>query len=276
MKITGKTRITGIFGWPVRHTLSPAMQNAAFEELDFDAVYIPFEIAPARLKEAVSALRNLEIIGVNVTIPHKEKVIPFLDKVDPLAKRIGSVNTIKNNNGKLSGYNTDGLGFLKDVRSKGFNPKGKTAILVGAGGAGKAVAETLSWAGAKKIFVTDKFEAQAKKLAGKVKKASFVPFKKWKNEAKYSDILINATPVGMKKDDPTMIEPVFLKKGLFVYDLVYNRKTRLIQDAKKKGLKAFNGLGMLLNQGTAAFEIWTGRKAPVKIMEKALRAAIGS
>jgi len=274
MKINGKTKLYGIIGWPVEHTFSPSMHNAAFAALRINAAYVPFAVKPARLKDAVLSLKALNISGANVTVPHKQEVIKFLDKIDPLAKSVGSVNTIKNQNGILAGYNTDGIGFIKDIRRLGFNPRGKTALVVGSGGAGRAVVEALSWAGAKKIFVTDKFEPLSKALAAKAKNAVFVPFKTWADKVEISDILVNATPVGMRKNDPPILGTTFPKKGLFVYDLVYNRKTKLVRDAKKAGLKAYSGIGMLLNQGTAAFEIWTSIKAPVKIMERALKNSV--
>ncbi len=270
MKITGQTKIFGIFGYPIKHTLSPSMHNAAFKSSNLNCVYIPFEVAPKDLKNAVLSLKWLKISGINVTVPHKERIIEYLDKMDPLAKKIGSVNTVKNVNGKLIGYNTDGKGFLKDLISCGFNPKRKTALIIGAGGAGKAVASALSLAGAKKIYLSDKRETLAKTLAKKTKKAVYVPFKIWKTRIQNADILINATPIGMHRKDPGIIDTKFLKKDLFVYDLVYNRETKLLKDSKRLKLKAFSGLGMLLSQGAISFEIWTGQKAPVNVMKKTL------
>ncbi len=269
-------KVYGIFGYPLGHTLSPFMQNAAFKALGINAVYIPFEVRPEKLRNAVEFLKRFGFSGVNITIPHKEKVIDFLDKIDPLAKKIGSVNTVKNINGKLFGFNTDGIGFIRDLKNSGFNPKGKTALVIGSGGAGKAVAASLSWSGAKKVFVTDKNDRLSKALSKKIKNGRYLPFESWKQKLDDSDLLVNATPMGMKNEDPKIVEPKYFKKGLFIYDVVYNRETKLVKDAKTAGLEAMNGLGMLLYQGTAAFEIWTGKKAPVKVMEKALKNALNS
>lgn len=275
MKLTGKTVVTGIFGFPVRHTLSPAMQNAAFAALGLDFVYVPFEVEPAALGRAASAVKALGLRGVNVTVPHKAKVIPFLDSVDPLARKIGSVNTIVNDNGALRGYNTDATGFLRDLKDKGFNPRGKVVMLAGAGGAGKAVAAALSWAGAKKICVTDLCEGLARPLAAKTKNVEFTPHKGWKAGLASADLLVNTTPVGMHPGSP-LASAADLRKRIFVYDVVYNRPTELLREAAEAGAKRSGGLGMLLHQGAAAFELWTGRKAPIRVMEKALLRALNN
>jgi shikimate dehydrogenase len=269
MEINGKTKITGLFGCPVKHTLSPAMHNAAFQRLDLGFIYVPFEVSPKNLKNAVNSLKALEIAGVNVTIPHKENVIPLLDKLGPLVKQIGSVNTIVNSAGKLIGYNTDAPGFLKDLRSQGFSPKGKTVILFGAGGAGKAVAAALALAGATKIYITDMAAQKARALSKKTKYGVFLPFRRWKDKISESSLLVNATPVGMLPGKPVVIAKE-LSKGIFVYDLVYNRRTELREECQKAGVKYSNGLGMLLYQGALAFEYFTEKKAPVEVMRKVL------
>jgi shikimate dehydrogenase len=269
MIIRGTTKITGILGYPVKHTFSPAMHNAAFLSLGLDFVYIPFEVNPKGLNKAVGSLRALGISGVNITIPHKEKVIDFIDKLDPFARQVGSVNTIVNLRGKLSGYNTDSPGFLRDLVDKGFNSCGKTALLFGSGGAGRAIAAALSLAGAKKIFITDAAEKKAYGLSKKTNRAVFLPFDGWKQKIKESDILINATPVGMRPGNP-IIYASELKNGIFVYDLVYNRHTELETECKKAAVEYSDGLGMLLNQGAIAFKCFTGITAPIEVMRKAL------
>ena len=273
MIINGTTKITGIFGFPVKHTLSPAMHNAAYSRLGLDYVYVPFAVAPNDIKNAVNSLRVLGISGVNVTIPHKERVVPFLDALGPLVRQIGSVNTIVNSYGKLTGYNTDAPGFLRDLRGKGFNPSGKTVLLFGAGGAGKAVAAALSRAGAKKIYITDSMEQKAVQLSKKTPRAVFLPFVVWQKKIGESSLLVNATPLGMRPGKPP-VAASGLKKGVFVYDLVYNRDTELGRECKKAGVKYSNGLGMLLNQGVIAFEYFTGKKAPAKVMKDALQKQI--
>jgi len=273
MTINGATKITGIFGYPVEHSFSPAMHNAAFKRLGLDLVYVPFGVKPGELKKAVDSLRALGLAGVNVTIPHKEKVIPFLDALGPLVKQIGSVNTIINSNGKLTGYNTDAPGFLRDILDKGFAPSGKTALLFGAGGAGRAVAASLSRSGIKKTFITDCDALKARRLCGKTPGSVFLAFDRWKQKITESDVLINATPLGMRPGKAPVTAPE-LKKGLFVYDLVYNRPTELRKECAKAGVKYSNGLGMLLQQGVLAFEYFTGKKAPVEVMRKELAKQI--
>ncbi|MFH1368699.1 MAG: shikimate dehydrogenase [Elusimicrobiota bacterium] len=275
MKIDSSLKITGLFGWPVRHTLSPAMHNAGFRALKLGFVYLPFEVNPDKLEAAADAVRILGLRGVNITIPHKENIARFIDRIDPLAKRIGSVNTVVNNNGTLTGYNTDGAGFLKDLAGHGFKPKGRTAVLFGAGGAGKAVAAVLSWAKAKKIFITDIDRRRAETLAKRFSNAEFVPIGGWKEKLKSADLLVNATPAGMRKGKPPATSKELGKK-IFVYDVVYNRKTELLVEAGKAGAKHCGGLGMLLNQGAIAFELWTGKSAPVHVMRKALLKALSN
>lgn len=275
MKIIGTTKITGIFGYPISHTLSPLMHNAAFEALKLNYVYIPFEVFPKDLSNACNALKALNIRGVNITIPHKEKVIKYLDKIDPLAKAIGSVNTIVNEDGMLIGYNTDGRGFIKDLETQGFKPKDKTIFVLGAGGAGRAIISTLSWMGAREIFVMDKNEIAAKNLSQKINKVVFVPFGQVENYIKDLDLFVNATPVGMHDSDPSIIKDFSnVNKNLFVYDLVYHRKTSLVVQAEKAGIKSSNGLGMLIYQGALSFELWTGKKAPISTMRNVLLKAL--
>ncbi|MFC1500832.1 shikimate dehydrogenase [Elusimicrobiota bacterium] len=270
MNINGNTKIIGIFGYPIKHTFSPAMHNAAFKVSGLNFIYTPFEISPNNLSKAISCVKKFNIHGLNITVPHKENALKFIDKADPLAKKIGSINTIVNKNGVLTGYNTDGKGFIKDIKNCGFNPIKKTALLMGAGGAGKAVAAALSWSGAKKIYITDKSQTLARKLVSKIKNSKHFPMSKIKEKIEEADIVINATPIGMKNSKQSLINKNLLRKNLFVYDLVYNHETRLIKDAKKIGAKAYNGIGMLLYQGVLAFELWTGKKAPVSIMRKSL------
>lgn len=270
MKISGQTNIVGIFGFPIKHTLSPVMHNTAFDFLKLNFRYIPYEVRPRNLKSAVESIRALNIRGVNITIPHKESVLQYLDKVDSLAKKIGSVNTIVNNNGKLTGYNTDGEGFLKDLSSNGFRIQGKRVLLLGAGGAGRAIAVYLSSAKAKKIYIVDAIEKRAHNLANKIHNGIFVDFKRRADYTNDIDIIINATPIGMHKEDPSPVPLKGITPGVFIYDVVYNRKTELIKHAEKLKARSLSGLGMLLYQGALAFELWTNKKAPVQIMRKSL------
>jgi shikimate dehydrogenase len=274
MNITGKTRVTGLFGYPVEHTLSPAMHNAAFDHLGLDFRYLPFLVHPDSLKEAVGAVKALTLAGVNVTVPHKEKVIPFLDEVNEEALFIGAVNTIVNSKGKLTGYNTDGRGFMRSLAEKGIAVEGRRILIAGAGGASRAVSYYLSEkAGELCLFdpdrpKLDKLVSELSEIRTNVRAAEEM------GDTGGFDILINATPLGLREKDPLPFDIAALTPGHVVCDLIY-RKTGLIESASKKGSRTINGLGMLLWQGILAFELWTNTAAPVEVMRKALMQAIG-
>jgi shikimate dehydrogenase len=285
MKINGKTQIYGIIGYPVGHTFSPLMHNAAFERLGINAVYLPFEIKPQDLKSCFSCMKLLGVSGLNVTIPHKEEALKYLDELDKEASLIGAVNTIANRNGRLKGFNTDGRGFVQSLKEEfSISPKGKRFFIVGAGGASRAISFSLALNGASRIVLVDSVEEKAIKLAASLLRntsCEAIALKKDKRAIKElilnSDVFINATPCGMRNADPRVIDPIFLHEKLFVYDIIYNpRITKLLIDAKEKGARASNGIGMLLNQGAISFSLWTGRKAPLDVMRKVLGKVIGS
>jgi shikimate dehydrogenase len=285
MKIDSRTKLYGLLGFPVKHSFSPFMHNAAFAALDINAVYLSFSTSPDRLKEAINAIRALEIKGLNVTIPFKERVIPLLDGVDKEAQRIKAVNTIKNEAGRLIGYNTDGRGFVSSLRQGlRVSARGKRILILGAGGAARAVAFALAKDGAASIAIFDIIKRRAKRVSGDIQKsfprcrtlALDAIFPSWMQERGGIDILINATPVGMKPSDPALIELKNLPFKPVVCDLIYNPpRTKLILAAQKIGLKNMNGLGMLLHQGALSFEIWTGKEAPLGVMKKALEDFMG-
>ena len=275
MKVSGLTKIVGLIGYPVEHSKSPIMHNAAFEFLGLNFVYLLFPVRPAYLKEAVAGLRALSVVGANVTIPYKEEVIKYLDEITPEAKFIGAVNTIQNREGKLIGYNTDGQGFITSLLTDGkVKLEGQKVLLIGAGGAGKAVAVKLAERGVERLAITDKIGEKAEALVGRLREnipdcpiyAVDMSGKEFEQTVSESTLLVNATPVGMKEGDPCVIDPSYLHKDLFIYDVIYNRETPLIEIAKKRGLRALGGMGMLIHQGAASFEIWTGQKAPVEVM----------
>ncbi len=278
MKIEGTTKIIGVFGYPIKHTASPAMHNAAFEALGLDYVYLPFEVRPQRLEEAAKALISLNIVGVNVTIPHKETVCPHLDEISREAELIGAVNTIAVRSERLIGYNTDGQGFIASLKEDGGETvQGKTLLVLGAGGAARAVAIQAALEGAGRISITDMLEERAEKVASHIEKnipsckVGVVPRDKVQSTLKDADFLINATPVGMKPEDPLIIDPDWLFPHLLVFDLVYNQgETRLMKAAREKGCRVVGGLGMLAHQGAISFQLWTGRKAPLEVMRGAL------
>jgi len=281
-QINGKTKIVGLFGYPVEHSMSPGMHNAGLVKLNLDYVYVAFNVLPDKLGEAVKSIRPLNIRGMNVTIPHKENVMRFLDRIDPVAEQIGAVNAIVNNNGVLTGYNTDGWGFIKSLQNKHINISGKQALLLGAGGAGKAISINLVKSGIRKLYIKDIDKSRVRKLVDGIKKvnkkAGIVQYidKIDGSIIQTTDLLINATPVGMKPGDNPVIPAALLgiNKKLVVYDIVYNRETELAKESIKRGLVTLNGSEMLLYQGVVAFELWTGKKAPVSVMRKALQKQI--
>lgn len=269
--ISSKTKILGIFGYPIRHSLSPLMQNAAIENMDIDFIYLPFEVRTDELSDAVSAIRIFDIAGVNVTIPHKENIAKYLDKISYEAKKIGAVNTVVNKNGKLYGFNTDYYGFIKSL-TENVNPRKKNVLMLGCGGVARAIAVSLIDSKIKRLTVADVDPGKAKYfLGGSFPQIKVVKTSKILDEIKSADIFINATPVGMNAGDRSPIDKKYLRKDLFVYDVVYNRETQLLKDAKKIGAIHSSGLDMLVYQGAKSFKLWTGKTPPVDLMKKVLR-----
>lgn len=267
--IDSKTRVLGLFGYPLGHSISPLLHNQALKDLGLNYVYLPFPIEPGYLEDGVRAIRALNIRGVNVTIPYKEEVIPFLDEVDSLARKIGAVNTIVNNNGKLKGYNTDFTGFQRMLEEDGrFRIEGKKAVIIGAGGASRAVGIALCQRGIEEIHLLNRTRERAEELAlswqkyyPEIKiKTGGLEYDYCKPLISRADLLVDTTPVGMA---PNMeVEPVIpaevLHSNLLVVDLVYNpAETTLLKAAKRAGAETLNGLGMLLYQGIEAFKLWT-------------------
>ncbi len=270
-------KIYGVLGYPAKHSLSPKMHNAAFRALKINAEYKIFEKRPEELKDFLQSLFKENICGLNVTVPYKEKVIPSLHKISPSARLIGAVNTIKASGNKLEGFNTDGEGFLEHLKADlKFNPKGIVIAILGAGGAAKAVSIYLSKARAKSLAIYDIDKCKLIVLISRLKRnfdgIEFIPACSVAElNIKGADLLVNATPIGMKETDPCLVDRDFLHKGLLAYDLIYNpEETKLLKTAKEKGSRASNGLGMLLYQGMLSFKIWTGQNAPKEVMQKAL------
>jgi len=272
IQISGRTKITGLFGYPVEHTLSPAMHNAAFTELGLDYCYVPFLVHPDYLEYAVKAIKSLNLIGVNVTVPHKEKVMPFLDEINEEASFIGAVNTIVNSGGKLTGYNTDGRGFMQSLLEGGISIEGKDILIIGAGGASKAISYYLSQK-AKTLYLYDIDKYKAEKLVQDLNKIfNNVYIIENISSIDRFHIIINATPLGLKKEDPLPFDTTLLRTEQTVCDVIY-KKTRLLEEASKKGCVTIDGLGMLLWQGVFAFDLWTGKKPQVEVMRNALLKA---
>lgn len=275
-EISANTKVCGILGDPVEHSLSPAMHNAAFKKVGLDYIYLPFHVTPGNLPGAIDGLKSLGLRGVNVTIPHKVSVIPLLDELEPIAKNIGAVNTIVNNNGYLKGYNTDAAGFLKSLSAKDIEPSGKKVVILGAGGVSRAISFILAEQGADiEILNRGPNIERAQKLSDNLSsnsknKIRITPLSEinLKQALKCVDILINATSVGMNPDtDNSLVPQELLKPGMVVFDAIYNPvKTKLLKDAEKTGATVVGGLDMLVWQGALAFELWTGIKAPVNTM----------
>ncbi len=275
-----KSYLFALIGYPLGHTLSPVMHMAALNKLKMDGFYTSFEIEPAKFGKVCSILKELPFSGYNVTVPYKEKIIRFLDDVTEDAAAIGAVNTIEISGGKLIGHNTDCYGFLRSLKNDlGISPKGKSVFVLGAGGAARAVVYGLISGGAEKVYLAD---IDRKRSLGirrsfksdivEVVESNAVVFEKILPTV---NLFVNATPVGLKKNDPLLVSPKLFSKKSYVYDLIYNpADTKLLGAAKKRGAKVSNGLGMLLLQGARAFEIWTGKKPPLDIMYRALQANV--
>ncbi len=270
----------GLLGWPVAHSRSPAMHNAAFEALGLNWRYLLLPVAPEDVGDAVRGLRALRFAGANVTVPHKQAVMSFLDEVTLEAQAIGAVNTIVNRKGRLVGYNTDALGFLRALREAGFEPRGCRAVVLGAGGAARAIVYALLGARAT-VTVANRTVEKAHRLAdelgrlfgARVSVMSLHASRALARALAEADLLVNATSVGMAPhaDACPLPADVPIPPSLTVYDAVYNpRETMLLQLARRAGARAVDGLGMLLHQGAVAFELWTGVKAPVEVMRGAL------
>ncbi len=283
--ITAKTKVMGIFGNPVEHSFSPLMHNQAFAHLKLDCCYLPFKVLPEQLSMAVDAIKALGFSGVNVTIPHKQAVLPYLDKVSPEAVLIGAVNTIVNFDNELWGYNTDGQGFVRSLREDAkVEPAGKTVILLGAGGAARGVGIQLALEGAEKIYLVNRTPEKAVEIAEVITRHTKTQAEvvAWTAEAlkepmRACQILVNTTSLGMYPDSGT-IPPIitdYLSPNILVADLVYNPvQTSLLRVATEHGCHTLSGLGMLLYQGAIAFELWTGVSAPVQIMAETLRKTV--
>lgn len=280
---SGQTQVFGIFGHPVRHSLSPKMQQAAFEALNLPHIYLPFEVMPDQLGQAAAAIRALDLQGINITIPHKENVIPYLDEIDAEARKIGAVNTIQNKGGRLTGFNTDGRGFVASLEEAGLQPANHIVLLLGAGGAAKGVAVALLDAGVSKMHILARRPLAAENLAKRLKSifpqrtitaAASRSEKTTTLQTEKSVLLINSTPLGMSPEDALPYPASQIKPEWVVADLIYRPyETPLLIAAKKLGATTIPGLGMLLHQGALSFKIWTGLNPPIDRMRHVLRHA---
>lgn len=276
----GQTRLYGIFGDPVSHSLSPQMQNAAMRKAGINACYLPFHVVPEQLEQAVSALRVLDFGGVNITLPHKQNVITYLDRVDEDALLIGAVNTVVNREGLLYGYNTDAGGFLRAIKEGlGFNPQRKTVLLFGAGGACRAAVVALLRSGAQKLVLVNRDRAKALALLEQMR--PIFPEAQLRTEVAGSaefeaalsdvDLVVNTTSIGLRGEPFTLCPVEKIEASASVYDMVYSvGETPLVQAARRLGLSAADGIGMLAGQGEEAFALWFNQQPQEGLMKNCL------
>lgn len=277
MKIKGSTNIVGLIGHPVEHSFSPPMHNAAFDNLEMDYAYVAFDVDPQDLKTAIEGAKSLNIKGFNVTIPHKIEVMQHLDEIDEIAGLIGAVNTIDFED--LKGYNTDGIGAVRVIEEV-TSIKNKNVVVAGAGGASRAISFYLAKYGAESITILNRNVEKAQSLANDISASALIDdvgagsISEISSCLGNSDILVDTTPIGMHPhiDDVPIAKAEDMHEDLVVFDAVYNpNETVLIKEAIKAGSKPVYGIKMLLYQGAESFKIWTGRDAPVDVMEKALK-----
>ncbi|MGX4764186.1 shikimate dehydrogenase [Holzapfeliella sp. JNUCC 72] len=284
-EIDGHTRLLGVMATPIRHSMSPAMHNAAFKKLGLNNVYLAFEVGNDSLAQAVESIRTLDMMGINVSMPNKQKIIPYLDELDISAELNQAVNTVVNYNGHLKGYTTDGIGFVTDLQKKGHPIKGQSIVIAGAGGAGTPIAIQCAMAGAKEIRIFnqkgshfDNVERNVQiineETASQASGYDLADQESFKKALDQCDIYCDATSVGMSplQNQSLINDTSFFHPDMVVYDVVYSpRETKLMQIAKESGVKeVYNGLGMMVEQGAAAFKLWTGEDMPVEFIKQTL------
>ena len=277
------TKRVGLIGHPLGHSISPVFQQAAFDYLYIDACYELWSTEPSGVKKVLDGLRAADALGCNVTVPYKETVMPMLDECDMLCRRIGACNTAVNNGGKLMGYNTDADGFIKALRKYGDYPLfGKKVVILGSGGVARAAGFALINAGVSLLTIAYDIKDQAEKLAQSLRNVGgqieTVGSQDVAGAVAACDLLVNCTPFGMKGtslEGKSLVEAKDIPSGILVYDVVYNPlKTQLLLNAEKAGADTLEGPAMLVYQGAAAFELWTGKDAPVDVMFEAALAAL--
>jgi shikimate dehydrogenase len=269
-----RTMLYGVFGDPIGHSKSPLMMNRAFHECGINAAYAAFHIQPGTLREAIQGIRALNFRGLNVTIPYKVEVMSYLDEIDESARVIGAVNTVVNNSGKLIGYNTDGMGYVRSLKEEtGISLQGKRVLLLGAGGAARGIAYALAQEGAEMIWVCNRTIAKADELVSYIAKLTNAKVLAAKDIAKtiqQMDLIVNNTSLGMSPNvEEIPLDPNLLHERLLVSDIIYSpMETRLLKEAKARGSQTHGGLGMFIYQGAYAFEYWTGQSAPIQAMRE--------
>ena len=283
MSLSGHTKPFAVLGHPIGHTLSPVMHNASMEELNFDGIYLALDVHPDRLMEVLPSMALMGFAGVNLTVPHKEVAFRGLSKLDPSAKLFGAANTVEFTETGMIGHNTDGHGFLKALdEAFGKTVKGDSIFVLGCGGAGRATALQAATEGARQLVLADidvervqRLEDEVKVLVPDIEIFQALEKNKQVELCRTCDLVVQASPVGMKKDDPSLLPPEAFREGQRAFDLIYMYpETAFLKTAREAGAEIANGLGMLLHQGARAFEIWTGTDPSISAMRKALEKAV--
>ena len=277
------TQYIELIGFPLRHSISPVFQQAAFDHLQLDVKYVPREVPPEGLANAIQKLRRPENLGANITIPYKEKALPFMDRLEGQANRIEAVNTVVNKNGALVGHNTDGPAFLRSLREKErFEPAGKDVVLLGAGGAARAIAFSLLDAGIRTLTIFNRSLEKAERLARDLERVlvsgqqvQALAWEKRLSGLPECQLIVNATPLGTLGESDSPLPARLMAGAVLACDLVYNPpRTPFMKEALRAGVRALGGLPMLVYQGAASFELWTGRSAPLDVMFRAAKDAL--
>jgi shikimate dehydrogenase len=277
MEIRDTTRIAGLIGHPVSHSLSPAMHNAGFAACGIDARYEAWDVLPEDLSAFVGKLRDPKYLGANVTLPHKHAVIPFLDEILPMARVLGAVNTIVNRDGKLQGDTTDAAGFIAAFEDEEYSFDGKSVAILGSGGSARTIASALpTLRNVERIALVARDPGKAESLVAELNSGANISVYSLKDYAKVRqeyDIVVNTTPVGMHPAvDETPLPGDLLEPQQIIYDIVYNpQETRLLREAKARGCRVVGGLGMLVYQGKLSFEMWTGKNLPARVFLEGIR-----
>ena len=282
VSVHGETRVIGIFGAPIAHTRSPAMHNAAFRALGLPYIYVPFLVPPATLGKATASIRTLNLVGVNVTLPHKENILRYLDELSPAASLYRAVNTVINRHGVLYGENTDGPGFLRSLSERNRSVRDREVVLIGAGGAARAVLVALMQAGSAQITIVNRTPAKAKKLIRTYQSLGptrliFAPLAALQDATrlKRAALVVNSIPLGLHNNTFPALDYGATSRRCLFYDLVYGpQPTVFLQRAHHAQRPTLDGRRMLLHQGALAFELWTGRPAPLRVMSNALTRSL--
>ncbi len=276
--ISGATKVCGLIGDPIEHSLSPAIHNAAFRSLDIDFVYVPFRVRRGELAEAIGGIRSLGVLGVNVTMPHKTDVLRFLDMIDRTAREIGAVNTIVRNDGRLQGCNTDGQAALASLANLRSSLSGSTAVILGAGGAARAIAYHLSKM-VEELAILNRTRSKASRITAKIRmwsgtrtscRSQGLNRASLRKEVSRASLLVNTLPVHVfPRFGKILVQEKLVGRGMTILDVNYQRENEFLAEAQLAGAKVADGLDMLVRQAALSFRLWTGRDAPIDVMRGA-------